>query len=375
MDALSTLSPLLLFAIPAIYQVLVLLVCVRRLFKHDSPATGRLPVSILKPVRGADPGFYAAIASHATQDYPEFEILLAVGSLDDPAVPHIRKLQREFPERAIRLIVRGTQCPNLKVGSLIDLERQARFELIVVNDGDIAVPPDYLKTILGPLASPAIGLVTCLFRTRAESLPAKFEALSVITDFAPSALVAPLTGITEFGLGSTLALHRSNLRRIGGFESLASYLADDYQLGKRIHGLGLKIHLSTAIVESHIPAESWGEAWTHQVRWARTIRISRGGLIGYAGLPATYATLWALAALAGGHWKIALALLVLRFAAAVAASAGVLHDKSIWPLLPLLPLRDLWAAGIWVFGMAGDSVDWGGRILKLSPDGRITEIK
>ena len=375
MDALSTLAPLLLFAIPAIYQVLVLFVCLRRLFQHDSPSTDPQPVSILKPVRGADPGFYAAIASHATQDYPEFEILLAVESLDDPAVPHIRRLQREFPERMIRLIVRQTQAPNLKVGSLIDLEQQARFSLLVVNDGDIAVPPEYLKTILGPLSNPAVGLVTCLFRTRAESFPAKFESLSVTTDFAPSTLVAPLTGITEFGLGSTLALRRSDLRRLGGFESLATYLADDYQLGKRIHGLGLKIHLSSVIVESHIPAESWGEAWTHQVRWARTIRISRGGLIGYAGLPVTFATMWALTALACGYWKIALALQVLRFAAAVLASAGVLRDRNIWRLLPLLPVRDLWAVGIWIVGMVGDSVEWGGRILKLRPDGSISEVK
>lgn len=365
---------LLLFAIPAFYQVLVLLVCMRRLFQHDSPTSDPRPVSILKPVRGVDPGFYAAIASHASQDYPEFELLFAVGSLDDPAVPDIRRLQREFPGRTIRLIVRETQSPNRKVGSMIDLERMARFELIVVNDGDIGVPPGYLKTVLGPLADPAIGLVTCLFRTRAESLPAKFEALSVITDFAPSALVAPLMGITEFGLGSTLAFRRGDLRRIGGFASLASYLADDYQLGKHIHALGLKIHLSSVVVESHIPAQNWSEAWTHQVRWARTIRISRGGLIGYAGLPVTYASLWALVALSLGHWQIALSLLCLRLAAAMLSSAGVLRDGTIWPLLPLLPVRDLWGVGIWVAGMVGDSVEWGGRILHLRPGGRIGSL-
>jgi ceramide glucosyltransferase len=362
---------LLLFAIPAIYQALVLFVCVRRLFQRDAPVADPRPISILKPVRGSDPGLYAAIASHASQNYPEFELLFAVGSLGDPAVPHIRRLQQEFPQRAISLIVRETQAANRKVGSLIDLERIARFDWIVVNDGDIGVPPDYLRTVTGPLANPAIGLVTCLFRTRAESLPAKFEALSVITDFAPSALVAPLTGITEFGLGSTLAFRRRDLRRIGGFQALADYLADDYQLGKHIHALGLKIHLSSVVVESHIPAKTLSEAWTHQVRWARTIRISRGGLIGYAGLPVTYATLWALVAAACGHWQIALALLFLRFAAAILASAGVLRDKTIWPMLPLLPIRDLWAVGIWMAGMVGDSVEWGGRTMKLLPSGKI----
>lgn len=363
----------LLFAIPAIYQVLVLFVCIRRLLQgHDAPVTDALPVSILKPVRGADPGFYAAIESHVTQEYPEFELLFAVGSMDDPSVPDIRKLQQAYPERAIRLIQRTTQSANRKVGSLIDMEREAKYDLIVVNDGDIGVPADYLRTVLGPLSNPATGLVTCLFRTRAESLPAKFEALSVITDFAPSALVAPLTGITEFGLGSTLALRRTDLRRIGGFQALADYLADDYQLGKHIHGLGLKIHLSSAIVESHIPAETWSEAWIHQVRWARTIRISRGGVIGYAGLPTTYATLWAVVALLFGQWQIAAGLMALRIVAAVLAAAGVLGDRAIWPLLPLLPVRDLWAVGIWMAGMVGDSVDWGGRILKLRADGKIT---
>ncbi len=363
---------LLLFAIPAIYQLLVLFVSVRHILRTDAYATDLRPVSILKPVRGADPGFYAAIESHATQDYPEFELIFAAANMDDEAVPHILRLQQQYPERSIRLIIRQTLAPNRKVGSLIDLQRESKYALIVVNDGDIGVPRDYLKTVLSPLAEPATGLVTALFRTRAVSLPAKFEALSVITDFSPSALVAPLTGITEFGLGSTLALRRADLERIGGFQSLADYLADDYQLGKHIHALGLHIHLSSCVVESHIPAESWGEAWTHQVRWARTIRISRGGIIGYAGLPVTYATLWALVAVLCGQWQIGLALLGLRFTAAALSASGVLRDQTIWPLLPLLPFRDLWAVGIWMAGMVGDSVEWGGRTLKLRPDGKIT---
>src|SRR5207248_7118078 len=141
--------------------------------------------------------------------------------------------------------------------------------------------------------------VTCLYRPIGGTFPARFEGLGVSTDFAPSTLVARLVGVDEFALGSTMSFRRADLERIGGFAAIADYIADDYQLGHRLHALGLKCVLSDVIVETHLGG-SWTEVWNHQIRWARTIRVSK--FFGYIGLPVTFATFWALVAVAAGHW-------------------------------------------------------------------------
>src|ERR1019366_7170963 len=194
-------------------------------------------------------------------------LLCGVASLDDPAVAVIRK----FPKA--RLVVCSTVTPNSKVGVLIDLVKAARRDIIIVNDSDICVPPDYLARVTTPLADPKVGLVTCLYRAVGDSFAARFEALGVATDFAPSARVARFVGVDEFAMGSTLAFRRADLEKIGGFESCSDYLADDYQLGHRLHALGLKCVLSDVIVETHLGG-NWHDVWQHQVRWARTIRVS-----------------------------------------------------------------------------------------------------
>src|SRR5262249_18741795 len=145
-----------------------------------------------------------------------------------------------------------TKAANGKVGTLIDLVRAAGHSLLIVNDADIRVEPDYLDHVMPPLADPRVGLVTCLYRPEGDTFAARFEGLGVSTDFAPSTLVARLVGVDEFALGSTLAFRRADLERIGGFEAIGDYLADDYQLGHRIHGLGLKCVLSGAVVTTRL---------------------------------------------------------------------------------------------------------------------------
>lgn len=362
-----------LLLIPAGYQLVALIACIRRLFQPPPQPAAMPPISILKPVRGADPLFYSAVCSHAQQDYPEFELLFAVGDPNDPAVPIIERAIREFPERRIRLIVRSTVRPNPKVGALIDLEKEARYDLLLVNDGDIRVPQGYLRTLAAELAQPGTGLVTALYRARAEHLPGQVEALGVSTDFAPSTLVAPFVGVTEFAMGSTLFFRRADLRAVGGFEALGDYLADDYQLGRLIVRSGKRTHLSACIVETCLGARTWREAWAHQLRWARTIRVSRGGVLGYLGLPVTFGTLWALTAFLTGHPLFGVALLGLRFNVAVVAGLLILQDRNVVWRLSLLPLRDLAAVAIWVAGLFGSTVEWGGRRLMLYRDGRIRD--
>ena len=360
-----------LFVIPAAYQGIALAAVLARLRKVDPPAVEFPPVSVLKALRGTEPGSYEALCSHAEQNYPNFELLFSVGDASDPALGEVKRLAREYPDVQIRFIVRQTQAPNHKVASLIDLGKLARHEVILVNDGDIHVEPKYLQNIVAMLNVPPTGLVTCLYKARATTTPGWFEALGVATDFVPSALVAPFVGVSEFALGSTMLFRRADLEAIGGFEALGDYISDDYQLGLKISKLGRRIHLSTEIVETSLSAATWKEAWSHQVRWARTIKASRGDLIGYLGLPVTFATLWSIVAAAFGWWTIAVWLFALRFAVALAAAGPLLKDEAALRHIWALPLRDLWGSAVWVAGVVGRKVEWGGRQMRLTPDGKI----
>ena len=362
-----------IIAIAACYQLLALLAAL----VHKAHGTGRgagprpaiSGISILKPVYGRDAGFYEAIRSHAVQQYLEFEILFGVHSPGDPASADVRRLIAEFPALPIRLIVCSTKTPNPKAGILADLSRVARYPLLIVNDSDITVPAGYLHDVTAPLSEPSVGLVTCLYRAEAHDWPSRFEALAVATDFAPSTLVAPWFGVSEFGLGSTLAFRKADLERIGGFPAIADYLADDYQLGRKLHSLGLRNLISQVVVSTRLSAGSWRSAWKHQLRWARTIRWSRGG--GYAGLPVTFATLWALAAAVSGHWPAALGLLAIRITMALACGGFVLKSADVLKYFYLIPVRDLVGVVVWAAGLFGNTVEWRGRRLRLDRNGKI----
>jgi ceramide glucosyltransferase len=356
-------------AVAAGYQLFAIAACVWHLVRKR-PVAGACPaISILKPVRGADTGFYEAIRSHAVQEYPQFEILFGIRDSDDSARSDIERLIREFPFVSIRLVLCTRDAPNGKVGVLMDLAKQARYPILIVNDSDITVPAGYLQNVVVPLADPGTGLVTCLYRAEARDWPSRFEALAIATEFAPSTLVAPLVGVSEFGLGSTLAFRKVDLERIGGFPAIADYLADDYQLGKKLHSLGLQNCISEVVVSTRLSGGTWAAAWKHQLRWARTIRLSRGA--GYAGLPITFATLWILVALACGLWGVALTLLVIRLAMAIVGGGLVLRSGDVWKYCYAIPVRDLWGVCVWAAGLVGNEVEWRGLRLRLDREGRI----
>jgi ceramide glucosyltransferase len=348
-------------AIAAAYQVFALLACVLFRTGQRPGARGQGPVSVLKPVRGLDPAFREAILSH-TLLQGEYEFLCGVNDPRDPALAVLSEFSRA------RVVKSTTQTPNGKVGVLIDLAAVAHYPVLVVNDSDIRVEPDYLARVTAPLADPRVGLVTCLYRPMGDTFAARFEGLGVSTDFAPSALVARLVGVDEFAMGSTLAFRREDLDRIGGFAAIADYLADDYQLGHRIHALGLKCVLSDVIVETHLGG-TWRGVWAHQLRWARTIRVSRFG--GYLGLPLTNATLWAAVAAAFGRGDLFVMLLVARLAMALTAGGLAMRSRDVLRLWWLVPVRDLFAFAVWLVGLFGNSVTWRGRRLRLDREGRI----
>lgn len=361
-----------LAAVAGAYQCVAIVACLRHRRRREPAGRFYAPVSILKPVRGLDPGFLDALRSHAEQDYPEFEVLFGVNDPADPAIPLIDQLIHEYPQVPIRLIPSLEFAPNGKVGLLITLAREARYPILVVNDSDITVPSDYLRRIVRPLANPQTGLVTCLYRASGRTLASRLECLSIATDFAPSVLVAPLFGVTEFGLGSTLAFRARHLQKIGGFEAVAEYLADDYQLGKAMADAGLKNHLSQLVVDTQPASGTWRGVWHHQIRWARTIRVSRGG--GYLGLPITYAGVWAVCAALGGFETTALALVWVRYAMALVATIIVLRDQTTARDLWLVPVRDVLALVVWAVALFGRDVRWRDRRLRLRADGKIEDL-
>ena len=366
----------ILLAIPALaaaaYYLLAVIAAARWKATHPvRPSHSLPPLSILKPIHGRDPRFYEAIFSHAAQDYPEFEILFGLTGPDDPALEDIRRLRHEFPQRHIEIVIVPTDAPNAKVGVLAELARRARYELLLVNDSDIVVDPGYFRAVTAPLEDPGVGLVTCLYRAQSESFASSAEALGVATEFAPSVLVARLLGVAEFALGSTMVFRAEALRRIGGFDAIANYLADDYQLGRHINELGYRIEFAPVIVETDLGGESWQQTWRHQLRWSRTIRVSRPS--GYFGYVITHATLWSIVALAAGQWWAAGAAMALRMIAGIWIGAGILRDPEVLANSWMIPFRDLFGFAVWAAGLTGHEVQWRDRTLTLRPDGRILE--
>jgi ceramide glucosyltransferase len=363
----------ILLALPALaaaaYYLLALIAAATWPRGASPNASFTPPISILKPVHGRDPRFYEAIFSHAAQDYPQFEILFGVSDPGDPAIADIDRLRREFPELPIALHVVSTAAPNRKAGVLAALSAHARHPVLLINDSDIKVDPGYLRTVAAPLADTKIGLVTCLYRAAAESFPTRAEALGIATEFAPSVLVARLLGIAEFALGSTMVLRAETLREIGGFDAISSYLADDYQLGRHVSLRGYRILFAPSVVETNLGRGSWTQVWRHQLRWSRTIRVSRAS--GYYGYVVTHATLWAIVACAAGQYWAAAAALTLRILAGVWIGGGILRDRNAALFFFLIPLRDLFGFAVWLGGLAGDTVDWRGQSLQLHPDGKI----
>ncbi|HKR26424.1 MAG TPA: glycosyltransferase, partial [Acidobacteriaceae bacterium] len=323
-------------------------------------------VSILKPLRGVDPGMYEAFASHCRQQYAgEYEMLFGVSSLDDPAVELVRRLEQEFPERSIRLLLcTEVLGPNGKVSNLAQLVPQARYDYLIINDSDIRVGPQYLARVMAPFGDSAdprlpnegrhgaprpgapglstdrpVGLVTSLYRGRAHgTLGSKLEALGLATDFAPAVLTAlKLEKGLHFGLGSTLAVSREALNAIGGMLTLVEYIADDYQLGVHVYRAGYRVELCDEVVETSVPAYSFREFVEHQLRWMRTVRDSRPA--GYFGSVCSNLLAWAalnMVACGGSLPSIALFSLALLFRVSLALGVGVgiLGDRQV--------IRDLW---------------------------------
>jgi ceramide glucosyltransferase len=337
-------------------------------------------VSILKPLKGIDPGMWESFCSHCEQDYPEFQLVFGVSEISDPAVAMVERLRSKYPERAIELVVCGsTLGTNIKVSNLAQMTRAARHPVLVINDSDIRVPAKYLREVVAPLADESVGLVTCLYRgASSRTLGSRLEAVGIATDFVPGVLSARfLEKGLYFGMGSTLALAGRDLAAIGGFEGLLDYLADDYELGRRIAATGKRVELSASTVTTFLPAYTIRQFLTHQLRWWRTIRDARPW--GYVGMVFTFGLPWAaltVVAAQGARWAWILLGMTLtaRMAVAFGGSVLVLNERQFLGRALLVPLRDVIAPFLWLGGMLGNGIQWRGERFRLSK-GRLTIVE
>jgi ceramide glucosyltransferase len=353
---------------PLIYYLLACLAALA--FSREAKAQATLtptfepPVSILKPVHGVDFASYENYASFCTQDYPEYEILFAVNDASDPAIAAITRLIADYPQRHIKLVISAEYFgANQKVNNLARLTREAKHEILALSDGDIRVGPKYLRNVVTPLRDANIGAVTSFYRGIAQNnLFAELEAVGAASDFFAGVLMAARTEGVKFTLGASVATTKTWVQKIGGFESIAAFLADDYEIGHRVTQSGGRVVLSRETVSTMYPAQTLRSFWQHQLRWARTVRLCRPA--SYAALLITQGLPWAIAAalLAPTRWLGAsylLAYLVLRLTTAWIVGVSVVGDEVLRRRLWLVPLWDAIHFVVWAASFASNHVVWG----------------
>jgi len=344
---------------------LATLVCARRNFARRAPPRAPLPpVSILKPVRGLDFEVRENFISHCEQQYPELEILFGVASADEPVVPLITELQRTYGTQRVRLVIAPHEAANPKAGLLDALARAARHDVLVQTDSDVRLPPDALARAVAPLADPSVGLVTFPYRGgRALSLAALLEAFGMEAEFIPSAIVGNRILRAPFALGPGNAIRRDVLDRIGGFAAVSNHLADDHQLGVLVGAAGYRVDFGDLVISAVLGRTTLKVWWTREVRWARTIRMSRRAH--YPGILLTFSTPLALiAAIAGGWWAGLVGSLALRWLVAWQMMRWM-GERALRRWAWLVPLRDLCSPAIWLAGMFGREVTWRGRRFRV----------
>lgn len=337
------------------------------------------PVSLFKPLKGAPADLYDSLASFCRIDYPTFQILCGVHDADDPAIAIVHRLQRDFPERDIVLVVDSvTIGSNAKVSTLHHLERIAKHDIFIVSDSDVRVETDYLRAIVPFFDGPEVGLVTCPYQGATTTpLPSLLESLLINTVFAPLVLVASQVEKTTYAFGATMAVTRHCVEQIGGFAALADYLADDYYLGQLVTQAGYEARIIPYVVETQPGVTTFRELFHHQVRWVRTQRTCRAG--GYFGTVVTYGTVWALVGLAT-FWSSPLIHVLAWTALSLRLlSASLIHTFFLRPALPLrllwlVPFTDLLSFLVWGVGMGGDTVRWSEYSFRVLADGKMVRV-
>lgn len=375
---LVVVSGFALAALAALYAIVAALA----IRWHRVPARGERvtpralpPVTILKPMCGAEHGLYERLRSFCEQRYAAFEIVFGVRDPDDPALDAVRRLQREFPGLELRIAAdRSQHGTNGKVSNLINMMQLARYDCLVIADSDVQVTPDYLERVVAPLADGRVGIVTCPYRgVPRPGLPSLLGSMFINEWFMPSVRVAALFGSRAFAFGATIALRRESLARIGGFRALANQLADDYRLGELTRGLELRTVLSELEVETSVDEAGFASLWRHVLRWLRTIRVVRP--VGYALSGVTFALPVAAAGtlLARGS-ALTVALFAVTAAARVMIDSAPRRSRSPLMQLWLILLADLSAFALWCWSFATREVEWRHTRYRLARDGTVQPV-
>ncbi len=339
-------------------------------------ARPRPPVTVLKPLCGAEPGLYEHLRSFCRQDYPEFQIVFGVRDPGDPACAVVKRLAAEFPSLPIDLVIDPRlHGSNLKISNLINMLPYARHDIMAMADSDAFVESDYLAAVTAPLLDSDVGLVTCIYRGEpTPELWSRLGAMYINEWYVPSVLLAWLFGHQGYVSGQTICIRRDTLQAIGGLRTLVDHLADDYRLGELVRGLGLRIVLSPYLVKGEHHEPNFESLRRHELRWMRTIRVLRplSFRLIFITFSLPLAICGILAATAGSALSIAAwslfgttvaARLVLHFVPRLAGERAPMSD--FW----LLPVRDLLTAWVWCRSFFVSHVTWRGNEFDVDADG------
>ena len=350
----------------------------RRLKEAARPAVYAPPVSLLKPLHGAELDLRANLISFFEQDYPgEFEILFCARSLDDRGLAAAREVAACYPGVKVRVLeVVGASYVNAKVSSMERMAAVAAHDLFIISDSDVRVTPSYIREVASDFADPQVGAVTCLYRGVAEQGAwAKLEAAGMSVEMTSGVMAANLVESMQFLLGPTMAVRRTAVERMGGFARLGPYCSDDYLLGKWIAALGYKVVLSSHVIDHIVLNLSLRTSMKHQIRWMTSTRFSRPK--GHFGTGLTFSVPFGLLALvvglAGGHAVLGAGMLLysvlLRMLMALLVAGSVVQDPALARTVFLYPLRDLMGFVFWALSYTGGTIVWRGRVYRLGEDG------
>jgi ceramide glucosyltransferase len=365
----------------AIVSVVIVLRYFEQANRNPEKRTDFSPaVTILKPVCGLEKGLKANLRSACLQSYPEYEVIFSVQDPRDPALSILHEIRQEFGCRRVSVVVGDVKAgSNGKVNNLLGALSKASHDVLVISDSDTRLRPDYLSNIVAPLADPEVACACTLFKvTQADRLVEKLEALTVNADFMPSVVFAEVTGASKCCLGPSIAIRRATLDQIGGLKSLADYLVEDYELGRRIWASGKKIALVPYIIDILVDLPGWRRWWTHQVYWDQNTRLARPGAFLATCLirSVPFALVFALLRLFD---PIGLAALSTAVAVRIITAAMILKwgfkDESGLRTLALLPFRDVLGLIIWALAFTQQTVIWRGVKFNLIRGGRMVRLE
>jgi ceramide glucosyltransferase len=336
------------------------------------------PISLLKPLNGADPGLEGFLESYFQQDYPSFEILFAVRHESDPSVAILRPLMERYSNIPTRLIFTGEPpYANAKVYSMEKMAELASHSILVITDSDASVEPDYLRAIARDFEPEDVGAVTNLYRgVSGSEFWSKLEALGMSTEFMAGVVVADRLEGMKFAVGVGMAIRADCLKAIGGFAAMADYLADDFVLGKWAFEAGYRVVLSDHVINHHTSSTGFINTFKHRLRWNRSSRFSRPA--GYIGQGFIYGLPWAIALFVAAPTLWSAGILIFSMAArlCLAYELGVrlLGDRKALVRFWLIPLQDIISFATWVGGFIGREIIWRNERYQLLEGGRFVPV-